>query len=162
MGHHCTKDADEDLARLFLASVLRVPVTVHDQRSGHSMHDLEITYGDGRRGAAEVVSTRTAKQAAQQAAVRRSGYTTDKQVRHTWIARVSPDTVIKRVVPLLPEFLAELEQACITDLSRNRYYGPEMHARLRALHVTSALAYPPTTAHQPGFYVHPEATGAWV
>jgi hypothetical protein len=37
-----TKDADEELARLFLASVLRVPVTVHDRRSGHSTYDLEI------------------------------------------------------------------------------------------------------------------------
>lgn len=162
MGKQSTKDADEDLARLFLASVLRVPVTVHDRRSGHSMHDLEIAYGDGRRGAAEVVSARTAKQAAQLAAVRRAGYTADRRLRHTWIARVPPDTVIKRVLPLLPEFIAELEQAGITDLSRNRYYGPQMHARLRALHVTSAQTYPPTAGHQPGFYVYPEATGTWV
>lgn len=67
-----TKDTDEDLARLFLVSVLDMPVTVHDKRSGHSTHDLEIAYPDGRRGAAEVVSTRTTKQAAQLAAVRRA------------------------------------------------------------------------------------------
>jgi len=53
-GTLSTKDTDEELARLFLASVLRVPVTVHDRRSGHSTYDLEIRYADGRRGAAEV------------------------------------------------------------------------------------------------------------
>lgn len=70
--------------------------------------------------------------------------------------------MIKRVLPLLPELLAELEQAGVTDLDRNRYYGPEMHERLRTLHVSSCLAYPPTGRQQPGFYVYPEATGAWV
>jgi hypothetical protein len=74
-GRLSTKDADEDLAQLFLASVLGVPVTVHDRRSGHSTYDLEIHYTDGRRGAAEVVSTRTQTQAAQTDAVRRVGYT---------------------------------------------------------------------------------------
>ena len=68
-GSLSTKDADEELAQLFLASVLRVPVTVHDRRSGHSTYDLEIRYPDGRRGAAEVVSTRTETQAAQPDAV---------------------------------------------------------------------------------------------
>jgi hypothetical protein len=78
-----TKDADEELARLFLASVLSVPVTVHDRRSGYSTFDLEIRYPDGRRGAAEVVSTRTKKRSAQLGAVRRVGYTTDARLRQT-------------------------------------------------------------------------------
>ncbi len=157
-----TKDADEELAQLFLASVLHVPVTVHDRRSGHSTYDLEIRYPDRRHGAAEVVSTRAKKQAAQLGAVHRAGYTADRRLRHTWIARVPPDTVISRVLPVLPEFLAELERAGITGLSRNRYHGPEMHERLRSLHISSCLAYPPTAGHQPGFYVYPEATGTWV
>ena len=46
-GSLSTKDADENCAKV-LASVLRVPVTVHDRRSGHSTHDLEIRYPDGR------------------------------------------------------------------------------------------------------------------
>jgi hypothetical protein len=70
--------------------------------------------------------------------------------------------VISRVLRVLPGFLAELEQAGITDLNRNRYYGPEMQKRLRSLYISSCLASPPTTAHPPGFYVYPEATGAWV
>jgi len=41
-GYLFTKDVDEELARLFLASALRAPVTVHDRRSGHSTYDLEI------------------------------------------------------------------------------------------------------------------------
>jgi hypothetical protein len=161
-GRLSTKDADEELAQLFLASILRVPVVVHDRRSGHSTYDLEIRYPDGRRGAAEVVSTRTQAQAAQIGAVRRVGYTKDKRLSHTWIARVPPDAVISRVHRVLPEFLAELERAGITDLDRNRYYGPEMHQRLRRLHISSCMAAPPTVAHPPGFYVYPEATGAWV
>ena len=68
-----TKDADEELARLFLASVLRVPITVHDRRSGTRTYDLELYLPGGRRGAAEVVSTRTKKRAAQLGAVRRAG-----------------------------------------------------------------------------------------
>jgi hypothetical protein len=161
-GRLSTKDADEELAQLFLASVLRVPVTVHDRRTGLSTYDLEICYPDGRRGAAEVVSTRTKKQAAQQGAVRRAGYTADKRLRYTWIARVPLETVISRVLPDLPDFLAELERDGITDLSRNLYYGPEMHERLRSLHITSCTALPPTARHPPGFYVYPETTGAWV
>ena len=157
-----TKDADEELAQLFLASVLRVPVTVHDRRSGHSTYDLEIRHPDGRRGAAEVVSTRMKKQAAQLGAVHRVGYTPDTQLRHTWVVRVPPEAVISQVLPHLPDFLVGLERAGITDLSRNRYYGPEMHKRLRSLHVSSCLAYPPTAGRPPGFYVYPEATGAWV
>lgn len=161
-GGHSTKDADEELARLFLASVLGVPVTVHDGRSGHSTYDLEICYPGGRRGAAEVVSTRTKAQAAQLGAIHRAGYTEDRRLKHTWVARVPPGTLISRVRPVLPEFLAELERAGITDLDRNRYYGPQMHQRLRSLHISSCLAYSPATGRQPGFYVYPEATGAWV
>lgn len=157
-----TKDADEGLAQLFLTSVLHVPVEVHDKRSGHSTYDLEILYPDGRRGAAEVVSARTQKQAAQLGAVHRYGYTPDLRLKQTWVVRVPPEAAISRVLPLLPEFLAGLEQADITDLNPNRYYGPEMHQRLRSLHVSSCLAYPPVADRQPGFFVYPEATGAWV
>jgi hypothetical protein len=157
-----TKDADEELARLFLAAVLGVPVTMHDRRAGHSTYDLEIRYPDGRRGAAEVISTWTKKQAAQLGAVHRYGYTPDRQLRNTWVVRVPPQTVISRVLPALPQFLAELERAGVTDLSPNRYYGPAMHERLRRLHISSGLADPPTIGRQPGFYVYPEATGAWV
>jgi hypothetical protein len=157
-----TKDADEELARQFLASVLRAPVEVHDRRSGHSTYDLEIRYPGGRRGAAEVVSARTQVQAAQLGAVRRAGYTEDRQLGHAWVVRVPPDAVITRVLPLLPAFLAELERSGITELDRNRFYGLEMHRRLRSLHVSSCLAYPPPAGRPPGFYVYPEATGVWV
>ena len=76
--------------------------------------------------------------------------------------RVPPDAVISMVTPVLPQFLAELELAGITDLNRNRYFGPRVHERLHRLHISSCLAFPPTAAHPPGFYVYPEATGAWV
>lgn len=161
-GNLSTKDADEELARLFLTSVLRVPVTVHDRRSGHSTYDLEICYPGGRRGAAEVVSTRTQEHAAQLAAVCRAGYAADRRLTHSWIARVPPGTRVSRVRPVLPEFLKELEQNGITDLSSYRDYGPGMRERLRRLHVSSCLAYEPTDEHPPGFYVYPEATACWV
>jgi hypothetical protein len=157
-----TKDADEELARLFVGSVLGVPVTVHDRRSGHSTYDLKISYPGGRRGAAEVVSTRAGKQRAQESAISRAGYTTDQRLRHLWIASVSPDAVISRLLPDLPPFLTDLEQADVTDLSRNRYYGPQMRERLRSLHVSSCTALPPTALHPPGFYILPEATADWV
>lgn len=156
-----TKDADEELARLFLASVLGVPVSVHDRRSGHSTYDLEIRYPGGRRGAAEVVSTRTQAQAAQAGAARRAGYTEDTRLQYTWVARVPPDALISRARAVLPEFLAELERDGITGLSRNRFYGLEMRQRLRSLHISSCLALPATT-RPPGFWVYPESTGAWV
>ena len=96
-----TKDEDEELARLVLASVLGVPVTVHDTRSGLSTYDLEVTRPDGKHGAAEVVSTRTPELAAQLSAVRRADYTADGGLRHLWIARVPPGAVISRVRPAL-------------------------------------------------------------
>lgn len=156
-----TKDADEELARLFLASVLGVPIDIHDRRSGHSTYDLEIRYPGGRRGAAEVVSTRTGAQAAQAGAVRRAGYTEDTRLRYAWIAHVSPDAMISQVRAALPEFLAQLERDGITDLNRNRFYGVEMYQRRRALHISSCLALPATT-RPPGFWVYPESTGSWV
>lgn len=36
-----------------------------------------------------------------------------------------------------------------------------MRERLRRIHVTGCLAYPPH-GRTPGFYVYPEATGIWV
>jgi hypothetical protein len=156
-----TKDADEELAQLFLASVLAVPVDVHDGRSGRSTYDLEIRYPGRRRGAAEVVSTRDRAQASQARAVRRVGYTEDARLRYTWIARVPPGAVISQVRAVLPEFLAQLERDGITDLNRNRFYGLEMHQRRRVLHVSSCLAVPAAT-RPPGFWVYPESTGAWV
>jgi hypothetical protein len=157
-----TKDADEELARRFLATVLNVPVTVHDKRSGHSAYDLQVRYPGGRRGAAEVVSTRIGKQAAQARAVRGAGYTPDGRLSSLWIAHVTLDAEINKLLPALPQFLAELDQAGIRSLSRNRYHGPELRERLRRLHVSSCTALPPTAAHPPGFYVLPEVTGAWV
>ena len=88
------------------------------------------------------MSTRTRKQAAQLGAARRVGYTENRRLRYSWIARVPPEAVISRVLRVLPGFLAELEQAGITDLNRNRYYGPEMHERLRRLHISSCMAHP--------------------
>jgi len=161
-GNLSTKDADEELARLFLTSVLCVPVTVRDRRSGRSTYDLEICYPGGRRDAAEVVSTRTQEHAAQLAAVSRAGYTVDRRLTQSWIARVPSGTRIGRVRPVLPEFLNELEQNGITDLSSYRDYGPGMRERLHRLHVSSCLAYEPTDEHPPGFYVYPEATACWV
>jgi hypothetical protein len=79
-----------------------------------------------------------------------------------WMVHVGPDAVIGRILPVLPAFLADLEQAGTTDLSRNRYYGPLMHERLRSLHISSCIALQPTASHPPGFYIYPEATGAWV
>jgi hypothetical protein len=75
---------------------------------------------------------------------------------------VKPDAEINKLKPTLPQFLAELERASIRNLSRNRYYGPELQERLRRLHVSSCTALPPTAAHPPGVYVLPEATGTWV
>jgi hypothetical protein len=108
------------------------------------------------------VSTCTQEHAAQLTAVRRAGYTVDRRLTHSWIARVPPETMISRVRPVLPEFLKELEQNGITDLSNYRDHGPGLRERLRRLHVSSCLAYEPTDGHPPGFYVYPEATACWV
>ena len=99
---------------------------------------------------------------AQESAISRAGCATDQRLNHLWIACVSPDAVISRLLADLPQFLADLEQAGVTNLSRNRYYGPQMRERLGGLHVSSCMALPPTDLHPPGFYVLPEATGDWV
>jgi hypothetical protein len=71
--------------------------------------------------------------------------------------------VISRVRPALPRFLAELEQAGITDLDiDDRSVSSAMRARLRSIHVTSCLAYTLESGRLPGFYVYPEATDLWV
>ena len=55
------KAGDELLARVLLHHVLGAVVTQHDDGSAPSMYDLDVAYPDGRRAAAEVVSTRDAQ-----------------------------------------------------------------------------------------------------
>jgi hypothetical protein len=147
-----TKDADEDLARKFLEAVLHEPVTVHDTRSGHSTYDLEIRYADGRRGAAEVVSSREPAQEALLSEVTRIGYTHDARLTRRWTIHVMPDARLRKLHPLVPSFLAELELRGVDILDRNRYYGDEIHRTLQTLRIRSCMSHPPTTRHPPGFY----------
>lgn len=89
-----TKDVDEDLARRVLRTAMRVPVTVHDDRSGNSKYDLEIHYSDGQRGAAEVVSTRDKSRMSLIAAVAKSSYTKYDKLTRLWVVQVTPGTVV--------------------------------------------------------------------
>ena len=100
--------ADEELAQLFLASVLRVPVTEAGSPARRSPSCCWL----------------------------HPGWTLEAHVGRTRPARGRDQPGL----PALPEFLAELERATITDLSRNRYYGPEMDEQLRGLHISSCLA----------------------
>ena len=85
------KAGDELLARVLLQHVLGAVVTQHDDGSAPSMYDLDVAYPDGRRAAAEVVSTRDARAMSLAAATQREIYTDVAALTSTWFVVMRPE-----------------------------------------------------------------------
>ena len=160
MDRWSTKDADEELALRVIRLALDVPVVVHDDRAGRSTYDLEIQYRDGRRGAAEVVSTRDRDRTALERAVGKRGYVQSEELTRLWMVNVVPGTVIRRIEPETFSLLVQLEKAGIDRLTR-----ADRHPLTRTatgLGIVSCWSAMPTSKHPPGFYIWPDASAAWV
>jgi hypothetical protein len=155
-----TKDADEELALRVLRAALRVPVTVHDDRSGNSKYDLEIHYSDGRRGAAEVVSTCDKSRMSLIAAVAKRGYTKYDKLTRLWIVQVIPGTIIRDIASEMRSLLVRLEEAGIHQLTWSG--RGNLRTAMLSLGIDACWSQGPTEQHPPGFYVSPDAFGGWV
>ena len=94
--------------------------------------------------------------------VTRIGYTQDARLSRMWTIHVMPDARLRKLHPLVPSFLAQLEFLRVEILDRNRYYGDEIHRALQTLRIRSCMSHPPTARHPPGFYLLPDAWASWV
>jgi len=154
------KDADEELATRVIQLALHVPVIPHDDRAGISKYDLKILYPGGRTGAAEVVSTRDQDRMSLTSAAGKRGYARCSELTRLWIVSAFPGTNIRKNAKGIRALLAELEQAKADRLSRADRHP--LTTFMLDLGIDSCWSSPPTLKHPPGFYVTPDALGAWV
>jgi len=155
-----TKDTDEELATRVIQLALRVPVIRHDYRAGTSEYDLKILYPGGGTGAAEVVSTRDQARMSLTNAAGKRGYTLCSELTRLWIVSAFPGTNIRRNAKGIRALLAQLEQAKATRLSQADRHP--LATIMLDLGIGSCWSSAPTPKHPPGFYVTPDALGAWV
>jgi hypothetical protein len=155
-----TKDADEELAKRVIQLALRVPVIRHDDRAGTSKYDLKILYPGGRLGAAEVVSTRDQDRMSLTSAAGKRGYTRCGELTRLWIVSAFPGTNIRKNAKGIRALLAVLEQVKADSLSRADRHP--LTTIMLDLGIDSCWSSAPTAKHPPGFYVTPDALGAWV
>jgi hypothetical protein len=159
MNRPQTKHGDELLARAVMRAVLGVPVERHDDQTRRGMYDLAVSYPDGRRAAAEVVSTRDRRALELSAAAGKLGYVRRPELTRKWIVLVDPGARLKQLARVVPAHLAQLEQDGIHRLRRT--FRDPWPAGLRTLGVVSCVSMPPTRKHPPGFYLNPYPTAAW-
>jgi hypothetical protein len=76
--------------------------------------------------------------------VKRVGYTQDARLTRMWTLHVMPDARLRKLHPLVPSFLAQLELLGVDILDRNRYYGGEIHRTLESLRTRSCMPRPAT------------------
>jgi hypothetical protein len=160
MSRWTTKDADEELALQVLRLALGVLVLVHDDRAGHSTYDLEIQCSDGRRGAAEVVSTRDPDRTALCMAAGKRGYVKSDRLTRLWMAHVLPGTVIRQIEDEMHSLLIKLERVGIDKLSRTDRHP--LTATMTNLGIGSCWSAMPTAKHPSGFYIWPDVSASWV
>lgn len=159
MGRAVTKHGDEALARMVLSTALGVRVEQHDDGSRPSMFDLLITYPDGRRAAAEVVSTRDPHALGLAAAIHKRGYTPCPELARTWMVWVTPQARIKDLARVAPAHLAQLERDGVDRLPRD--WHPAWPAELRSLGAASCRSSPPTRDRPAGFHLVQYPSGVW-
>src|SRR5579872_5727376 len=125
-----------------------------------SKYDLKILYRGGRTGAAEVVSTRDQARMSLSSAAGKRGYSRCSELTRLWIVEVFPGTNTRENAKGIRALLVQLEQAGVNRLSR-----ADRHPLTPIVHdlgIGSCWSSAPTTKHSPGFYVTPDAFGAWV
>src|SRR5262249_41112338 len=125
-----------------------------------SMYDLTVHYPDGRRAAAEVVSTRDNRAMAQFVAARNRGYTRDARLARSWRVRVDEGARLKRVAAGIVPLLQRLERDGVDYVRRGA--SLQYDDDLGLARVDSCWSFDPTVKHSPGFYLWPVTKGAWV
>jgi hypothetical protein len=124
------------------------------------MYDLTLTYPDGRKAAAEVVSTRDRRAMALFVASQRRGYTQDDRLSRGWCVRVEESARLNEVAAKIVPLLQQLERAGVEHA--DAHFGFGCHVDLDSAQVVSCWSFGQTTKHPPGFYLWPPTNGAWV
>ena len=120
-----------------LQEALGVPVEQHDDGSRPGMHDLDVLYPDRPRAVVEIVAA--ADQEAMALSRTRRERWQAEGLAGGWIVSILPAPGRwRRLVRELPTFLATLEQAGITELSRARLLSEPIEAATR-LGIVAAL-----------------------
>lgn len=153
-----TKEADEALACLVLATVLRAPAERVDKEPLQGHHDLEIYYPDGRIDAGEVVSARDPQWMKLVDAIERRSYTKCEDLARLWFVLVKPTASLREL--RVPALLRELEGEGIDQVS-DLGHG-SMQITLRELGIENCSSTRPTEDHPPGFFVMPKILTAMV
>lgn len=110
--------AEEEWARRIIAGALKAEVDLHDTGTASGMYDLEITYADGSRAAAEVVAAADAESIALWRVmndVSADRWQVDGLVGG-WSASLVPDARGKRVLAELPGICRRLENFRLQDI----------------------------------------------
>lgn len=92
-------------------------VVAHDDQSSPGMHDLEIRFADGRRGAVEVTSAEDEDQRKRFGAIKKAPTLTEPALVHGWLVMVSSESRINEARARLPEVLREFERVGVLDAS---------------------------------------------
>ncbi len=101
-------DAGEDAASAVIRAHPGVPVRRHDDQSKPGMHDLEIAYPDGRRGAVEVTAAEDQRLAAGWGALAKQPVLRDERLSRGWLVVLLPNASVNTARALLPDLLVEV------------------------------------------------------
>lgn len=110
--------AEEEWARRIISGALEAEVQIHDTGASSRMYDLEISYADGSRAAAEVVAAADPESISLWR-VMNDGSADRWQVDGLvggWSASLDPDARGRRVLAELPGICRRLENLRLKDI----------------------------------------------
>ena len=110
--------AEEEWARRIISGALEAEVQIHDTGASPSMYDLEITYADGSRAAAEVVAAADSESISLWRVMRKGSpgrWQVDGLIGG-WSASLDPGARGRRVLAELPGICRRLEDFRVTDI----------------------------------------------
>lgn len=107
----------EVAASRIISAYLHAPVVQHDDGTKPGMHDLDIRYPVGRRGAVEVTAAEDESLAADYGALRGHALLRDERLTRGWLAVVRQGADVNRLRKTLPDVLHRLEQAGVFEAS---------------------------------------------
>ena len=131
--------ADEQAVRALIERHLGAPVSQHDDQSAPGMHDLTISYPDGRRGAVEVTAAEDQTRRAEVGAIGAEPVLQAPGLNSGWLALLEPGASVKTARRALPDLCAQLETAGVTTLDAHQA-RPDQGHDVAALHRLLAQA----------------------
>lgn len=147
-----TTEVDEKWASFLLGEVLGAEVQRTDLggKNGDGRTDLGFTI-EGKRGIAEVVSTRDAEVEELSAAMSRHRYTRVEGLRRLWFVEPSTPMRVKGLCESLPDRLRQLEELGIMKVRDQFTREFKLPRELRS--IPNCFSIEPSDQHPPGFFL---------